>query len=134
MTGPLSDQHLDEIQARGADVGCPDCGCRDEQMHQLGDVDVPAMVAEVRRLHGERDHLVSAFDKLGDQMGELVQAARSERERYTAENRRLRGEIADAAGYLAVIHRHASRHDVLGENLGCAGCALLARIEGGSAP
>jgi hypothetical protein len=37
--------------------------------------------------------------------------------------------IADASAYLAVIHRHANRHDVLGVDLGCAGCALLDRIE-----
>jgi len=49
------------------------------------------------------------------------------------EIRRLRGQLDDAAGYLAVIHRHANRHanrhDVLGANLACAGCALLDRIE-----
>ena len=38
--------------------------------------------------------------------------------------------LDDVAGYLAATHRHASRHDVLGVDLGCAGCALLARIEG----
>lgn len=96
MTGPLTDQQLDEI----------------------------------RRLRQQRDHLVSAFDKLSDQMGELVQAAQGERGRYVAENQRLRAELADAAGYLAATHRHAGRHDVLGKDLGCAGCELLARIEG----
>lgn len=51
-----------------------------------------------------------------------------------AEIRRLRALLADAAGYLAVTHRHAGQHDVLGVNLGCAGCALLDRIERDSEP
>lgn len=50
------------------------------------------------------------------------------------EIRWLRLLLADVAGYLAAIHRHASRHDVLAANLGCAGCELLGRIEGGAAP
>lgn len=49
-----------------------------------------------------------------------------------AENRQLRALADDAAGYLAATHRHANRHDVLGVDLGCAGCALLDRIEGAS--
>lgn len=130
MTGALSDQRLDEIAARAGNVGCPDCGVRDEELRQLGDVDVPALVEEIRQLREQRDHLVSAFDKLSDQMGELVQTARSERDRLTAEAGQLRAELEDAAGYLAATHRHASRHDVLGANLGCAGCELLGRIEG----
>lgn len=145
MTGPLSDQQLDEIK-EFLDVwdAAPAhrTGYRDvissqksgEDGRKLRATTLRRLLAEVRRLHGERDHLVSAFDKLGDQMGELVQAARSERDRYTAENRQLRAELDDAAGYLAVIHRHASRHDVLAADLGCAGCELLGRIEGGSAP
>ena len=46
-----------------------------------------------------------------------------------AEIDRLRPLLADTAGHLAVIHRHAGRHDVLGTDLACAGCALLDRIE-----
>lgn len=49
-----------------------------------------------------------------------------------SEARRLRDLLDDACAYLAATHRHANRHDVLGENLGCAGCALLDRIEGAS--
>ena len=144
MTGPLSDQQLNEIEefldvwdaapahrTRYRDVISSQKSGEDG--HKLRASTLPALLAEIRRLRGERDHLTSAFDKLGDQMGELVQAARSERERYTAENQRLRAELDDAAGYLAAIHRHANRHDVLAANLGCAGCELLARIEDGSA-
>lgn len=127
MTGPLSDQQLDEIRRRDILKGRGESATTMTQAQ----TDRRVLLAELDRLRGERDHLTSAFDKLGDQMGELVQAARSERERYTAENRRLRAELDDVAGYLAATHRHASRHDVLGVDLGCAGCALLERIEGG---
>jgi len=49
---PLTDQRLDEIQARAANLGCPDCGCRDGETRRVGDEDVPALVAEIRRLRG----------------------------------------------------------------------------------
>lgn len=166
MSGPLSDQRLGEIEefldvwdaapahrTRYRDVISSQKSGEDGR--KLRTSTLRAVLAEVRRLRGERgdltekldaatktavrlaeqrDHLTSAFDKLGDQMGELVQAARSERERYTAENQRLRAELADVAGYLAAIHRHAGRYDLLGKDLGCAGCALLARIESGAEP
>jgi len=50
VTAPLTDQRLTEIEARAHDLGCPDCGCRDEGMRQVGDEDVPALIAEIRRL------------------------------------------------------------------------------------
>jgi hypothetical protein len=38
--------------------------------------------------------------------------------------------LAEVASHMAIGHRHAGyAHDHLGANLGCAGCALLARIE-----
>lgn len=40
-----------------------------------------------------------------------------------------RGLLDQAAVYLATTHRHAGRHDLLGADLACAGCALLDRIE-----
>lgn len=88
MTGPLTDQQLDEATAR-----------------------IEHWISE----HPSRAY--AARFPVDD-----VQAV-------LAENQRLRDELADAAGYLAVIHRHANRHDVLGANLACAGCALLDRIE-----
>lgn len=81
MTGPLSDQQLDEIRRR--DI-----------------------------LKGR-----------GESATTMTQAQ--------TDRRVLLRLLDDVAGYLAATHRHASRHDVLGVDLGCAGCALLERIEGG---
>lgn len=119
MTRPLNDAQLREIEAGRCRFGC------------VAADHAADLIAEIRRLREQHDHLVSAFDKLSDQMGEFLRAARSERDRLTAEVGRLRGELTDAAGYLAATHRHANRHDVLGVDLGCAGCALLERIEDG---
>ena len=105
MTGPLADQQLTEV----------------EQVLDVWDA-APAHRA------GYRD--VISSQKSGEDGRKL--RATTLRALLT-EVRRLRGELDDAAGYLAAIHRHANRHDVLGENLGCAGCALLDRIEGPAA-
>lgn len=91
MSGPLSDQQLDEIRRRDVLKGRGASGTSMAQVH----IDRRVLLREVQR---------------------------------------LRGDLADAAGYLAVVHRHAGRHDVLAVDLGCAGCALLARIEGGAGP
>ena len=81
-TEPPADAHLDEILAHvpNCRYGCDACDA------------APALIAEIRRLREQRDHLVSGFDKLGDRMGEFAQAAQGERGRYAAENQRLREE------------------------------------------
>ena len=151
MTGPLTDQQLDEIAAHvpNCRYGCEACEtfpalvdeirrlrgelaemthCRDNAIRAAERADQPIefdldqelrdglegiaewpdgtdlapdwlinavariVRPELARLTEQRDHLVSAFDKLSDQMGELVQAAQGERGRYVAENQRLREE------------------------------------------
>jgi hypothetical protein len=53
MTDPLSPERLTEIQARAGRI----CRCDDDDcvadLIQLGDKDVPALVAEVKRLTGD---------------------------------------------------------------------------------
>lgn len=98
MTGPLTDQRLDEIQTALAAVTTnrsTDLAERDRAYDRWGANSkqyAADLLDEIQRLRQQRDHLVSAFDKLSDQMGELVQAAQGERGRYVAENQRLREE------------------------------------------
>lgn len=105
MTGPLSDRHLDEIEGfldvwdaapvhrtRYRDVISSQKSGDLEGGRKLRATTLRGLLAEIRRLREQRDHLVSGFDKLGDRMGEFAQAAQGERGRYAAENQRLREE------------------------------------------
>ena len=101
MTAPLTDQRLAEVE-------------------EFLDVWDAAPV------HRARYRDVISSQKSGEDGRKLRASTLRE---LLAEVRRLRALADDAAGYLAATHRHAGRHDVLGVNLGCAGCALLDRIE-----
>lgn len=37
--------------------------------------------------------------------------------------------LREAAGYLAITHRHLNLHDRMGANLSCDGCRILRAIE-----
>ena len=50
------------------------------------------------------------------------------RRKWRAERDRAEQLLRDTADYLAVLHTHAGRHDVLDAGTGCAGCHLHQRI------
>ena len=121
----MSDQWLDEIASHvpNCRYGCDACEA------------FPALAEEIRRLRGENEQL-SDLDAATTRRAELQAERDRAVQRWHDEHKRAEkaeAALVDAAGYLAAIHRHANRHDVLSENLGCAGCALLGRIEGGAA-
>lgn len=65
----------------------------------------------------ERDQLRAVLERTQNRAADLA----TERDQHAALLRRTEQ-------YLAATHQYIARHDVLGENLGCAGCDLLSRI------
>lgn len=129
MAEPITDDYLRQLRMM-----------LDDGVRGYSNGTVASLVA---KLDDYRDRLVKAENDLLNVRGalspnghprrvpvELVPTVAAAVEWLADEVDRLRPMLADAVGYLAVVHRHANCHDVLGKDLGCAGCELLARIEG----
>jgi hypothetical protein len=65
-------------------------------------------------------HIAGLYDK--------IDAATARAERAEAAEADLRATLRDVGNHLSTEHEVRRLHDHLGENLGCAGCALLENV------